>query len=91
MPDDNPDLAAAVAEPARGNALRAAIDNPWAVLILLFAVTGFLGLPVLWISRGFSRTSKIAWSIVVILYTCALIALCVAIVYWAWRGVVSAM
>ena len=40
-------------------------DNPWAVLGLLFLVLGPLGLPVLWHSRAFSRSSKIALSVAV--------------------------
>lgn len=64
--------------------LRAAIDTPWAVLILLFFVTGFLGLPVLWISRGFTPGMKVVWSVVVILYTCMLIGCCGMVLWWVW-------
>ena len=70
------------ASPARG--LRNAIDTPWAVLVLLFFVTGFLGLPVLWLSRGFTTGMKIVWSVVVTLYTCMLIGCCGMVLWWAW-------
>lgn len=68
--------------PAHG--LRAAIDTPWAVLALLFLVTGCLGLPVLWISRSFSTRMKIVWSLVATLYTGALVGCTSAVLWWAW-------
>jgi hypothetical protein len=43
--------------------------------VLLFAVTGFLGLPLLWMSRAFTRQEKIVYSIAVAMYSCGLIAL----------------
>ena len=69
------------------NSLRAAIDNPIAVLALLFLVTGFLGLPVLWISRGFTTTMKVVLSIVVTIYTLLLIGCTVGVLWWAWSKV----
>ncbi len=54
------------------------------ILVLLFAVTGFLGLPILWLSPSFSRLEKYVWSVVNILYTSAFIALCLAICWWAY-------
>lgn len=54
--------------------LRKMVDNPWVVLAMLFFVTLFLGLPVLWVSRGFSPLSKVAWTILVLIWT--------AIVFW---------
>jgi hypothetical protein len=77
------------AAPPRNNSLRVLIDNPWAVLILLFAVTGFLGIPVLWMSRGFTTTMKVVLSIVVTIYTLALIGCTVAILWWAWSKALS--
>ncbi len=57
------------------------------IFVLLFAVTGFLGLPILWMSSSFSRLEKVFWSVVNILYTSILIAICVAICYWAWNRI----
>jgi hypothetical protein len=54
----------------RGDSL---LDRPWFILCLLFFVTAILGLPLLWISRGFSRTWKIALSVIVTLYTALLL------------------
>lgn len=61
------------AEPAAGSAFgRSLLDRPWFILGLLFLVTAILGLPLLWMSRGFSRAWKIALSVAVTLYTAAL-------------------
>lgn len=48
---------------------RRLIDNPWAILGLLFCVALVLGLPFLWKSRGFSTLGKIVWTVIVTLYT----------------------
>jgi hypothetical protein len=61
------------------------------ILAILFFVTGFLGLPVLWLSKSFSPTEKIVWSILNIIYTFALIAGTVAICVWALRPFFSAI
>ncbi|MBM3963520.1 MAG: hypothetical protein FJ308_00400 [Planctomycetes bacterium] len=54
------------------------------VLLLLFCVTGFLGLPVLWLSYAFTTTEKIVWSIVNIAYTLMLIGACAGVIYWCY-------
>lgn len=61
------------------------------ILAMLFFVTGFLGLPVLWLSKSFSLTEKLVWSIVNTVYTCALIAGTVAICIWALRPFFTAI
>jgi hypothetical protein len=58
---------------AEGSLARRALDNPWLMLLVLFFVTGALGLPFLWISRGFSGPAKVVLSIVVLVYTVALL------------------
>jgi hypothetical protein len=57
----------------------------WLILGMLFLVTGFLGLPALWISRSFTTKEKIFWSIVNTIYTSALIAITGLICWWAFR------
>jgi len=52
------------------------VDKPWVVLGLLFFVTLFLGLPLLWLSPRFSTLSKIAISIANLAYS--------AIVLWGF-------
>ena len=45
--------------PAAGHpSWREIIDNPWLMILMLFFVTAALGLPFLWMSRGFSRTGQ---------------------------------
>lgn len=61
------------------------------ILAMLFFVTGFLGLPVLWISKSFSMTEKLIWSVVNTIYTCALIAGTVAICVWALSPLFSVL
>ena len=59
------------------------------IFVMLFGVTGFLGLPILWISPSFSRLEKYFWSVVNILYTTVLIILCVVICWWAYIRIVE--
>ncbi len=67
------------------------VDNRAAVLLMLFCVTGFLGIPVLYASRGFSRNEKIIWSVVVTIYTLILIAITVWIVWWSYTNIRDAL
>lgn len=60
------------------------LDSRLAILALLFFVTGILGLPLLWMSGSFSQTEKIAWSIVVAIYTLVLVGATVAICWWTY-------
>jgi hypothetical protein len=55
---------------------RQAVDNPWLMLTMLFGVTLFLGLPLLWVSRGFSPLGKVAVTIAVLIWT--------ALVFWVF-------
>jgi hypothetical protein len=68
VPTDKPATPPPASSPARR-----ALDNPWLVLLMLFLVTGALGLPFLWMSRGFSAPTKVVLSIVVLIYTVALL------------------
>ena len=65
------------------------IQNKLAVLACLFLVTGFLGLPLLWMNRGFSTAERLLWAVVVIIYTLALIGFVVAIVLWCYKLIVG--
>ena len=58
-------------------------NRKW-ILLLLFCVTGVLGLPVLWLSYAFTTTEKIVWSIVNIAYTLMLIGACAGVIYWCY-------
>jgi hypothetical protein len=58
-------------------------DNPWLVLGMLFFVTLFLGLPVLWVSRGFSPLSKILWTVLVLIWTAIAFWMFYLVMYYA--------
>ncbi|HBV61891.1 MAG TPA: hypothetical protein DEF45_02605 [Rhodopirellula sp.] len=90
---DNPALSNAKgsvgnAPPGYGGAEKL-IQSKLAVLACLFLVTGFLGLPLLWMNRGFSTVERLAWATVVTIYTLALIGLVVAIFFWCYKMVVG--
>lgn len=55
--------------PPKPQSWRDAVDNPWIVLGMLFFVTAACGLPVLWLSRGFSPLWKVVLTLVVCVYT----------------------
>ena len=55
--------------PSLRRKIRELADNPWLVLGMLFFVTLFLGLPILWLSRGFSPLSKVLWTVLLLLWT----------------------
>jgi hypothetical protein len=71
--------------------LRALLDNPWFVLVLLFFVMAILGLPVLWISRGFSVAAKIVLSVLVALYTALLFWLTWLIIAWSYASMMRSL
>ena len=71
----------------KGRGARNVLDNPWIILGTLFFVTAALGLPFLWVSRGFSRLSKFVLSIVVILYTILILWLFWMVVSWSWTRI----
>lgn len=57
------------------------IDNRGVIFLMLFRVTVFLGIPVLYQSRAFSATKKWVESMVVTIYTSGLSAITAGIVY----------
>lgn len=78
----NPGVAVTPGTPRAAGQMRKLIDNPWVVLALLFLVTAGLGLPVLWISRGFSVASKIVVSVIVLVYTALVVWLFWLVMLW---------
>jgi len=77
-------------EGSRGG-LREMIDNPWLVLATLFFVTAALGLPVLWMSRGFSRGSKTILTVVVLIYTVLLLYVFWLVMWWCYTRIVDSL
>ncbi len=67
------------------------LQSRTAVLATLFLVTGALGLPMLWYSPVFSRVDKILWTLMIMIYTTALIGVTWAIVVWCYRLVMSSL
>lgn len=65
------------------------IQSKLAVLACLFLVTGFLGLPLLWMNRRFNTAERFLWAVVVIVYTLVLIGLVGAIVVWCYNQIVG--
>ena len=63
------------------------VQSRAAVLAILFLVTGALGIPLLWMNQKFSNPERILWSIVVTIYTVALIAITWMIVVWSYRQI----
>ena len=66
-------MAARMMEPSDGAPRPRWYYRPWWVLLILFAVLGPFGLPLLWKSPSFSRWSKIALTVAVAAYTILLV------------------
>jgi hypothetical protein len=71
-------------EGARPQGWRELVDNPWLMLATLFFVTAALGLPLLWISRGFSRWSKVVLTFAVLAWTALVLWVFCLIMAWCW-------
>jgi hypothetical protein len=76
--------------PPRSQSWRDLLDNPWLMLVMLFLVTAALGLPFLWMSRGFSTLSKIVLTIAVLAWTALVFWLFWLVMAWCipriWEG-----
>lgn len=70
---------------------RDAVDNPWLILAMLFFVTAALGLPVLWMSRGFSTVWKIVLTVVVLAWTVLILWLFWLVMVWSYTRIVDAL
>ena len=75
------------ASTAGGNSGPGMLQSKLAVLTVLFCVTGFLGLPLLWVNKRFSNLERVFWTVIVSVYTCTLLAGTVAIIMWMYRRV----
>ncbi len=72
---------------AGSNTATKLIQNKTAVLLTLFCVTGFLGLPLLWLNKRFSSVERVLWTVLVCLYSLSLIAGTIAICRWAYAQI----
>ena len=64
-------------------------ESKWMVLGILFCVTGFLGIPLLWRNPKFSHVERIVWSVIVSLYTLALIFGAFEVCMWSYRRIMG--
>lgn len=65
------------------------LGNRRALLVLLWGVTGFLGLPLLWMSPKFSATEKFVYSVLITFYSLFLIGMATGIVWWAYLRIMG--
>ena len=65
------------------------VQNKIAVLAVLFFVTGFLGLPLLWLSPLFSNAERWIWATINTIYTCTLVWIVFKICMWSWTQISS--
>ena len=64
-------------------------DTWWSILLLLFCVTAACGLPILWVSKAYRPTGKVALSILVTLYTLAIFWLFWVVMVWCYQRIVE--
>lgn len=77
----------APAKAVGGVSVERLVQSKLAVLAILFGVTGFLGLPLLWMNRRFSDGERVFWAIANIIYTSGLIYLAFRICLWSYRQI----
>jgi hypothetical protein len=70
---------------------RVLIDNPWALVAILFLVTAALGLPFLWMSRAFNVWAKLALSIAVLAWTALVLWVFYLIMAWCIPRIVEGL
>jgi len=75
----------------RAQTWRDVVDNPWLMIAMLFLVTAALGLPFLWISRGFSTLGKIVLTIAVLAWTALVLWLFWLVMVWSYTRIVDAL
>ncbi len=74
-----------------GDRVAQSLDNPWVVLGLLFFVFAACGIPLIWMSRAFSKLGKTVLTIVISLYTVLILWLFWLIMLWAYHRIVEAL
>ncbi|TWU40833.1 hypothetical protein [Novipirellula artificiosorum] len=62
-------------------------ESRGAVFAMLFLVTGVLGIPLLWMNKKFSNPERYFWSILVTLYTAALIYGAYLVCMWSYHRI----
>jgi hypothetical protein len=70
---------------------RELVDNTWLMVAMLFFVTAALGLPLLWISRGFSTAWKVILTIAVLAWTVLILWLFWLVMLWCYTRIADAL
>jgi hypothetical protein len=89
--EPNPYSSPSTASEPRAQGWRDAVDNPWLMLAMLFFVTAALGLPFLWISRGFSTFWKIVLTVLVTAWTVLILWVFWLIMVWCYTRITDAL
>ena len=76
--------------PDKPRSQREMVQSKTAVLVILFAVTGVLGVPLLWMNKQFTNTERIFWAILVTLYTLFLVYVAYAVCAWSYGVIMGA-
>lgn len=66
-------------------------DKPWLILVLLFGVTLFLGFPILWASRRFSKPMKWLITVAVLAHTVLVFWLFWLVMVWCYERISGAL
>ncbi len=97
--DESPIQAVLASQPDASDAANATVardstsrlQSRATVLLTLFIATGALGIPLLWVNKKFTQGERVFWSIMVLIYSTAVLALGGAIVIWMWNKTMSAI
>ena len=65
------------------------VDRPWKLIAFLFLLAGAAGIPAIWSSRGLTATGKIVLTILVSLYTLALLVFFGWFLVWTYHRFVE--
>lgn len=72
-------------QPSRGRSQwEKVLSSRRTILLILFGMTGFLGLPLLWLSQAFTVGEKVLWSALNTIYTLILIGIAIGVCYWCY-------
>lgn len=63
------------------------MQSRFAVLAMIFGVTGCLGIPLLWLNHNFSNAERLFWSAVSLFYTFMLLWGTYLICAWAYQRI----
>ena len=66
------------------------LENPWVVIVMLFCVTGALGIPLIWMCRTFSPTVKVLLTVAVTVYTVLILWVFWLVMVWCYHRIVGA-